>query len=187
MAFDYDSDDTETGEPRYSSYGRGNASNSNNKPTSSSRTSNTGSILKSSLKKPMYSDDDDDDNYNSGRLSSQRNRNDRYDSPPIHSYRSSDSKSAKPPSGRMQPLQPISSSARSTSDYGNSKRQTSISNHKSTINDDPDSDDSFMQRYQKFTKSKTEPLHNDYSSSNKFSSTKYDTYDEDEKSNNTND
>lgn len=226
MAFgDYDSDDDDYNNNN-NYYSRGGANSNSNKPSSSrSGTSilknsySTNNNNSSSIKKPLvYSDDDDDDmdNYNSGRLSNPRNAgysNNRYSDSPVNSHRSTgDSKSAKPPSGRMPPLQPISTSARtsgnastnSSTEYG--KRQptapttiTTSGNFKSSgsgnhnsygNNNDPDSDDSFMQRYQKFTKAKNDPpQYNDYdtrgapaSSNTKFSSSKYDPYDEDEKS-----
>jgi hypothetical protein len=188
MAYgDYDSDDAATGENRYNNYNRNSSSAYNNNTSSSSKSSNraigSSSILKNSSysnKKALYSDDDDDDNYNSGRLSSHRTNN-KYDSP-INSHRS-DAMSAKPPSGRNQQLQPISSGR---SDYSLSKKgaaTTSLSNKQN----DPDSDDSFMQKYQKFTKKSDQQLmdyENNYNSrsNNKYPMTKYDTYDEDEKS-----
>lgn len=171
MAYDYDSDEGERADNRY--YSRGNS----NKPSSS--------ILKNSHsnKKTMRSDDeDDDDNYNSGRLSNSKyGANSRYDSSPINSHRSESKSASKPPSGRMQPLQPISS-ARSSNEYGKKQPASSSSGHFKSggFNDDPDSDDSFMQRYQKFSKNKTDTVSSkDYTSKH---ANKYDLYDEDEKS-----
>lgn len=200
----YDSDDAATGEYNYnrrkmsSSYGR------DHNPTSSL----------DSKKKSRFSDDDDDDDYGRGnygrgtgaRLNSSRNNYQNgtrggadSSSPPLSPYKSLDTQDMlymKPPSGRFNQASARSdyslSSARKqlppTTNYLTPTTVGSSSANKLTNsnNNDPDSDDSFMQRYNKFAKkAMTSDLIDDskLNTSAKLytNNLKYDTYDEDDK------